>query len=165
MKSIDEIMFLISWERSEVEQAEGINSAEDMQCIKTFFLPMGKNGGKKVWENCAVIISRRHDEELIPYIMDMLCWIEDLNWPGAEIILQRLIQMSGVQELTLAIDDIVPILVQQKKRSWLLSIYELVSKGEMTGGIKIDTLLALCENNTIVKNELSGYFEKVQNNK
>lgn len=165
MKSIDEIMYLISWERSENEQTEGINAAEDIQCIKTFFLPMGKNGGKKVWENCAVIISRRHDDELIPYIMDMLFWIADLNWPGAEIILQRLIQMSGVQELKLAIDDIVPILVQQKKRSWLLSIYELVFEGAMTCAIKKDTLLALCENNTIVKNELSGYFGSVQNSK
>lgn len=46
------------------------------------------------WESCAQIIAQHADDELIPYVKQMLEWIEDLNWMGAEIIFERLKAME-----------------------------------------------------------------------
>lgn len=49
-------------------------------------LPLRKN----VWDNCARIISERSDNELKSYLTDMMEWLQDMNWPGAFCILDRL---------------------------------------------------------------------------
>lgn len=45
---------------------------------------------KNVWDNCAKVIISKTDEELQPYLDRLFNWIQDLNWPGALMILERL---------------------------------------------------------------------------
>jgi hypothetical protein len=52
--------------------------------------PMTENFNKNVWDNCANIICEKSDKELEPYLMQLLEWIQDLNWPGAMRIFNRL---------------------------------------------------------------------------
>jgi hypothetical protein len=54
-------------------------------------LPNGKS--ESVWEPCAKVIVDRSDEELAPYLSFLFEWLQDLNWPGSEIILDRLAKM------------------------------------------------------------------------
>ena len=44
------------------------------------------------------IIARKFfpkDEELAPYLIELMEWLQDMNWPGAFCILDRLKKMTG----------------------------------------------------------------------
>ena len=113
--NIDRIMYLISWDRSESEQQEGLSMARKVSCLKAFCQPGCRDYSKDVWENCAVILCERSDEELEFYISDMLLWLEDLNWPGASQIQERLVQFQKVDMLAMWLNSWVPALKQLKK--------------------------------------------------
>lgn len=76
-------------------QKKGIELAIKMEVIDDFILPMYPLYNKNIWENCARIIVTRNDQELIPYMMEILEWLQDLTWPGTLIILDRLMVFSG----------------------------------------------------------------------
>lgn len=139
MTDIDKIMYLIDWNRSLTEQQEGISLARKVVCIKAFFQPIGPGYSKSVWENCATIICERPDEELFPYITDMILWIEDLNWPGAEQIQQRLAAFQDVSRLALTLNSFVPSLEKLKKTSWLIFISELLKNQKLSQTINSNT--------------------------
>lgn len=91
---IDYVLFLLSWNRTREQQIKGLKLAQDISYLKCFILPIYKFDNeiisKDIWENCAKILSSKSDEELHPYLYDLLEWLQDLNWPGAELILERL---------------------------------------------------------------------------
>ncbi len=95
MCDLDEIMDLICWNSSEADQALGIELGSKLESFHAFLQPAWPGHNKDVWENCAIILSKKTDEELLPYLPELLEWIEDLNWPGAAIILNRLFQFNG----------------------------------------------------------------------
>lgn len=90
MINIDYIMSLLDWNKSADEQANGVEMAKDVENINVFLQPCNKNYSKNVWENCAKILSDRPDDELSPYLVELLGWLKDLNWPGAFCIIDRL---------------------------------------------------------------------------
>lgn len=145
MCNIDEIMYLISWNRSHSEQQSGITMAKEVKCINAFFRPVGIGYGKSVWENCARIICERSDNELTPYISDMLLWLQDLNWPGAEMIQGRLMEFQETQQLAMVIDDIVPKLDQLQEKSWLIFVSELLENKDLKKNINNNTLRILSD--------------------
>lgn len=55
-----------------------------------FIQPLTPKHNKNVWENCAVIIAEKSDENPKPYLVELLEWLQDMNWPGAFCILNRL---------------------------------------------------------------------------
>ena len=87
--SIDEIMEMLDWNNSREEQLRGIELAREVKCINVFLQP-GKPYGGPVWDNCALIVSEKNDEELEPYLVKLMEWLEDMNWLGAFCILDRL---------------------------------------------------------------------------
>ena len=119
MRDIDRVMYLIHWHRSEEEQQEGIALAKEISSLKAFFQPGGDEGGKAVWDNCAEILYTRSDEELHDYTFDMLLWLQDLNWPGADRIQQRLIEFQDVSMLSLHLNHLVPALDKLGEDFWL----------------------------------------------
>ena len=56
-------------------------------CLTDFILPEGK---KDCWFNCARILERQNDEKIAQYSGELFAWLQDMNWPGAEIIAARL---------------------------------------------------------------------------
>ena len=83
MIDIDYIMGLLDWNKSIADQAEGIKIAENIENINVFLQPCSKNYNKNVWDNCAKILSARSNEELSPYMIELMEWLQDMNWPGA----------------------------------------------------------------------------------
>lgn len=148
MNNIDQIMCLIDWSRSEEDQAKGISMAQEVTCIKAFFQPIGPGYSKNVWDNCALIVSSHSDEELNPYVLDMLLWLEDLNWPGAEIIQQRLCRFNNVDWLVNTLDRLVPALNTLGKDSWLGFLSELISNEQIREKVNCDTLNILSKHVT-----------------
>ena len=94
MVNIDYILDLMDWNKSKEEQLLGVKLAHDVKCINVFLQP-GIPYGKRVWDNCARVLSEKTDEELSPYLFELIEWLQDLNWPGAFIILDRLKKFSG----------------------------------------------------------------------
>ena len=97
MIDIDYIMGLLDWNKSIADQAEGIKMAENIENINVFLQPCSKNYNKNVWDNCAKILSARSNEELSPYMIELMEWLQDMNWPGAFCIFDRLKEMVNEQ--------------------------------------------------------------------
>lgn len=90
MVNIDYIMDLLDWNNSIEMQEQGVKLAKDVICINVFLQPGNRYYGKNVWDNCAKILSARSNEELSPYMTELMEWLQDMNWPGAFCILERL---------------------------------------------------------------------------
>lgn len=75
MVDIDYIMSLLDWNKSATDQAAGIKMAEKIENINVFVQPCNKNYNKNVWDNCAKILFTRTDEELSPYLIELLTWL------------------------------------------------------------------------------------------
>ena len=96
MNNIDNIMSLIDWTNNPSEQSDGIKLAEKEKDIAPFIQPCTEYYSKNVWDNCAIILSKRSDAELSPYLSDLFAWLQDMNWPGAFSILNRLQKYKNV---------------------------------------------------------------------
>ncbi len=94
MVNIDYIMNLLDWNNSDEKQLQGIRLAQDIKCINVFLQPATPYG-KSVWDNCAKILAEKTDDELEPYLVNLIEWIQDINWPGAFVIMNRLKIFSG----------------------------------------------------------------------
>ena len=97
MVNIDYIMDLLDWNNSIEKQEQGIKLAKNVKCINVFLQPGSRCYGKNVWGNCAKILSARSNEELSPYLIELMEWLQDMNWPGAFCILNRLKEMVNEQ--------------------------------------------------------------------
>lgn len=94
MVDIAEIMDMLDWHMSSEIQSKGISLARNIETIAPFIQPLTQKHNKNVWENCAVIIAEKSDEKLKPYLVELLEWLQDMNWPGAFCILDRLQKYS-----------------------------------------------------------------------
>ena len=90
MVDINYIMGLLDWGNSIEKQEKGIKLAKNIECINVFLQPCSDNYNKNVWDNCAKILSARPNEELFPYMIELMEWLRDMNWPGAFCIFDRL---------------------------------------------------------------------------
>lgn len=99
MVDIDYIMELLDWNKSDLEQRRGINLARSVQSINVFLQPCNRTVNKNVWENCAIVLAEKPDEDLSPYLGELLAWLRDMNWPGAFRILNRLQAYSDSSSL------------------------------------------------------------------
>lgn len=93
MVDIDYIMDMLDRNNSIDIQEQGIRLAQDVKCINVFLQPNSSMYSKNVWDNCAKVLSMRTNEELSPYLIEMMTWLQDMNWPGAFCILNRLKEM------------------------------------------------------------------------
>ncbi len=91
MENINDVFAMLDWNRSEAEQAEGIRLSSEVEDFSIFFQPCKENFGKNIWGNCAIILSKKSDEELSRYLPKLFEWIQDMNWPGADCIMERLL--------------------------------------------------------------------------
>ena len=126
MYNIDEIMDMLDCNNSVETQEKGIELAKNVKCINVFILPEHLECSKNVWENCAKILANRTDKELQPYLIDILLWIEDMNWPGAIIIDDRLKKIRDMKMLSFAIKECVKRASATDNHIWLENLSELM---------------------------------------
>ena len=69
MVDITEIMDMVDWHMPSEIQSKGISLARNTETIIPFIQPLTPKHNKNVWENCAVIISERSDEEIKPHYL------------------------------------------------------------------------------------------------
>ena len=104
MVDITAIMDMLDWHMPSEIQSKGITLARNAETIIPFIQPLTPKHNKNVWENCAVIIAEKSDENLKPYLVELLEWLQDMNWPGAFCILSRLQKYSDNNSICNAIN-------------------------------------------------------------
>ena len=99
--NIDEIYDLFSWDASYSEEEyearveRGIGEAIKLRNLYPFMQPvLADRNSKTVWEPCAKLIALKSDEDLDAYMYLLLAWLKDMNWPGADVIFNRLSTIS-----------------------------------------------------------------------
>ncbi len=107
MQDIIEIMDMLDWHKLPEVQTKGIALAKDVETILPFIQPLTPEHNKNVWENCAVIIAENRDEKLEPYLIELLEWLQDMNWPGAFCIMDRLQKYSDDASLGSAVNTCI----------------------------------------------------------
>ena len=143
--SIDSILQSLSWNNSEDVIALGLEKARMIYCLKAFFQPISPIYGKDTWENCARVICEKSDDILRNYTEDMLKWLQDLTWPGAQQILDRLLNMKSTSMLVSDLDTLVPVLRYIEDEQWLMNIRQLLDNPNIQQHLKNDTVKILCE--------------------
>ena len=79
----------LSWSNTVDEQEKSVSEYANCDAIdlRSFIMPLGR---KDCWENCAKVMSARPDKEIIEIGLELFEWLQDLNWPGAMVIVSRL---------------------------------------------------------------------------
>ena len=104
---VEHIFRLIDWHMPAEIQSKGISLARNIETIVPFIQPLIQKHNKNVWGNCAVIIAERSDEQLKPNLVKLLEWLQDMNWPGAFCILDRLQKYSANNSIYSAINSCI----------------------------------------------------------
>lgn len=138
MISDEELFNLLDWNSSEEEQKKGIEIGLQRKNLEIFIQVYGKN----VWENCAKILAQKNDEELIKYLPQLLEWLQDLNWPGALIILKRL-QKFNPKILKGSYEEAVKKASLWDGNNWLLSLSYLLENEKLKEKISFSCLKLL----------------------
>lgn len=116
---IDELFDMLSWNSDEETQRKGIELAKSIKCYSVFLRPRGSEHSKDVWDNCAKVLASYPDETLKYCSHELLVWLADMNWPGAEIIFQRLIEFKDVELLSTFITHCVKEALANDDEFWL----------------------------------------------
>ena len=56
--------------------------------------PLGRKGS---WAGCADVVGELSDERLAPFLPDLLEWIIDMSWPGAQRVFERLLRLPSAR--------------------------------------------------------------------
>lgn len=142
MQDINKIYNMLNWENPSEIQLEGIRLAKKISDLSSLIQPPA---APSVWEHCANILSEKSDVELEPYLDSLLEWLEDLNWPGALTILNRLKLFSG-EKLKLPLEKAV---AKSKEMSyeegyrWLDYLSELLENRMLVSNLSQEVLTSL----------------------
>ena len=128
---IDNILKMLDWNNDLKTQQEGRRIAGKVKCLSVFVQPMDRQFNKNIWENCAMILSEKEDELLTPYLFRLLDWLQDLNWPGACIILERLQSYRDYEKLSMVIENRVVVADALEEEVWLANLAELIICNEV----------------------------------
>lgn len=144
MIQLDTIMEMINWNNNVKTQEQGMTLARKINDISVFLQPM-KYGSKAVWDNCAKILAEKTDDDLKPYLVNLLEWLQDINWPGAFIILDRLKIFSG-KKLIDPLEKSVKNAIESDSEEgliWLDYLSELLDNEELKAELQTKTLAIL----------------------
>ena len=88
---IDTLYEMLDEEQPIEIQEAALREARKIKSLSVFMQPVEY---KLSWKNCAKVICEKTDKELNSYKYEMLEWLQDLNWPGAFLIMERLEKMN-----------------------------------------------------------------------
>jgi hypothetical protein len=119
----------LSWNMPEDVQNKAIDLLKNIDDEKIGMLvqPIGK----PCWENAAIVLKKIGYPRIKQVIPKLLEWLQDMNWPGACIILD-LLQTIDKKVLVLFIEDALIKANIQKDYIWIAGIKLLVDKLSMT---------------------------------
>lgn len=142
MTDIAMVYQMLNWKAPFAIQAQGKELARKVKDLSLLIQPPAE---PSVWEQCAAILSEKTDTQLEPYLTELLQWLQDLNWPGAVTIAERLKTLSG-EKLKKPFEDAV---IQSKKMDrhegsmWQDYLSELLDNRELVPLLSDDVTVLL----------------------
>jgi len=94
------------------------------------------------WENASIVFLMLSDTEIEQYLLDLLNWLKDLNWPGAEFILKRLQRVSS-DLLCVPLENAAKLASASHDEQWLAWISILIANSNMINLLNADTISLL----------------------
>ena len=88
---IDTLYEMLDEEQPIEIQEAALREARKIKSLSVLMQPVEY---KLSWKNCAKVICEKTDKELNSYKYEMLEWLQDINWPGAFLIMERLEKMN-----------------------------------------------------------------------
>lgn len=133
MYDINQIYRMLNWQSRFGDQLQGIKLAKNLDDLSLLILPSANGEGKNIWGNCARALYEISDDRLEKYLPSLLEWLQDLNWPGALIILDRLKIFSGEKLKKPFIDrfSYADNLNNEEGLMWLDRLSELLDNEEL----------------------------------
>lgn len=144
---IDDIMKMLDGNNVQEIQDKGIELGKKIECINVFILPLHQGYNKNIWENCAKILASKSDETLEPYLEHLLEWVEDINWPGALIIIERLKQFSDIEKFYTVYEDTVKRAFGTNRGMWIANLSKLIEDNEKLRKKLPENLIRIIEAN------------------
>lgn len=84
-------------------------------------------------------MSSKSDQELEPHIYNLLEWLADRDWPGYDIILQRLLEYKNAKDLSIVITWRVKEAIAEKDIKWLIDMKELLQNKNVAENLPKET--------------------------
>ena len=142
MPNINEIYRMLNWKNPSKVQSEGIRFAQEIKDLSLLIQPPSD---PSVWEQCASIIYKKSDTELEPYLDELLEWLQDLNWPGAITIAERLKKFSG-EKLKKPVENAIAKsnkMTEHERMMWLNYLSELLENNILAANLSEEALTSL----------------------
>lgn len=137
MYKIEHIMEKIDWNAPINDNNEGIKMAKSIKDLWYFIQPCNQKQNKNVWDVCAIILSDRDDEELKPYFIPLLIWLQDANWPGFDTIFQRLLK-TDIADLKPAISYCIMRAIEHDDKMWMFYLYQFLKEKNALSIVSVD---------------------------
>lgn len=115
-----------NWNEPVEIQNDALKRSLQVEDISIFIQPHTDEYNKNVWENCAKALAMRSDSELEKHLIPLLEWLQDMNWPGAEIIAERLNSFSDKTELKASYDICVNKAMLSDDADWLYWLSKII---------------------------------------
>ena len=144
---IDDIMKMLDENNVQELQNKGVELGKKIESINVFILPLNKEYNTNVWKNCAKILASKSDEILEPYLDYLLEWIEDINWPGALIIIERLKQFKENKKFYTVYEDTVKRAFGTNRGMWIANLSKLIEDNEKLRKKLPENLIRIIEAN------------------
>lgn len=144
MNEIQNIYKMLNWKNPPEIRSEGIRLAKEIDDLSLLIQPPAE---PSVWGCCAQILYEKSDSALEPYLNLLLEWLQDLNWPGALIILDRLKVFSGEKLKKPFIDCVTYAgnLNNEEGLMWLDYLSELLDNKQLTAKLPEEMIAKLQE--------------------
>lgn len=131
-----EILKDLDWKSTPDRKKAGFIAALQETDHQYLILPADYCGS---WDDCAIVFLILSDDEIEPYLFDMLAWLQDLNWSGAKWILDRLERVSS-ELLREPLERAAKLASDQNDDKWLGSISILIANPNMVYILEEDVL-------------------------
>ena len=95
-----------------------------------FIQPLHQRHNKNVWENCAIILAEKPDEEIAPYLYKLFDWALDMNWPGAYCILNKLKSFNDKEWFNYVLNDCINKATLLEEDNWLNVLKSFDQEGQ-----------------------------------
>lgn len=142
MYEIEEIYKMLSWENPVEMRLRGIKLAREITDLSLLIMPPSV---PSVWEQCANILAEKSDNELEPYLENLLEWMQDLNWPGSITIEKRLKAFSW-EKIKPPLEKAVAksiTLPEREKSMWLYYLSGFLDNKILAANLSDDVLILL----------------------
>jgi len=143
MNRLEEIFELLDWNNSEEDQAVGVALAKQLDDFSALFQPVTERHNKNVWDNCAIVLASKTDEQLSPFAMQLFEWTADLNWPGAVTILERIKNVSDGEVFLAAALATMRQAEDEHNTSWKWYLSDLLGSEFFSRHLPADALTLL----------------------